>query len=114
MATLLRRSNFAFRLKVGSNSFVKKFASNCDEENVVKSLCKDVEIQQIPLAKFVWENSTKMHGNKIALEDQLTPGAVFFIPLSSRGIFEMLLRLWRNLDSHNTANFRILTEPNEE
>jgi len=26
----------------------------------------------------------------------------------------MLLRLWRNLDHHNSANFRILTEPNEE
>ena len=67
MTTLLRRSKFVFRLQIGSKSFVKKFASNCQEENVVESSCKDVEIQQIPLAKFIWEKSTKLHGSKIAL-----------------------------------------------
>jgi len=34
-----------------------------------------------------------------------------FQPSSSRGTFEILLRLWRNPDTHISANLRILTEP---
>ncbi len=34
-----------------------------------------------------------------------------FQPLSSRRTFETLLSVWRNLDTQNSCNLRILTEP---
>ncbi len=35
-------------------------------------------------------------------------------PFSSRGTLEPLLNFWRNLDTKNSANLRILTEPCKE
>jgi len=37
-----------------------------------------------------------------------------FQPFSSRGTFEMLLSVWRNLDTQNRAKLRILTEPKKD
>jgi len=37
-----------------------------------------------------------------------------FQPFSSRGTFETLLNFWRNLDTKNSANLRILAEPCKE
>jgi len=34
-----------------------------------------------------------------------------FRPFSSRGTFQKLLSVWRNLDTQNSANLRILREP---
>jgi len=34
-----------------------------------------------------------------------------FQPFSSRGTFETLLSVWRNIDTQNSANLRILREP---
>ncbi len=37
-----------------------------------------------------------------------------FQPFSSRGTFQKLLSVWRNLDTQNSANLRILREPSSE
>ncbi len=37
-----------------------------------------------------------------------------FQPFSSRETFQTKMRVWQNLDSQNSANLKIFTEPSEE
>ena len=60
--------NLPFRRLVDKS--VNRFSTSAatfDDANVVSSSCKDVDIPKIQLDKFVLENSSQLHANKLAL-----------------------------------------------
>jgi hypothetical protein len=71
--TSIRLKNW---LKVYSS--VRKYSS---ENNILRSTCQDVEIRKIPLSNMVWDESTKLYPDKIALVKRtiLRTGWIYFL-----------------------------------
>ncbi len=66
-----------------------------------------------PNLKLYWQNTHTTVIYKMS-SDFSSPYISVFQTFLSCGTFKTLLRLWRNLDTHNSANLRIFTKPCEK
>ena len=53
--------------KVENLIVFRTFSTKKSEKNIIRTTCQDVDIRPTTLSKFIWDNSTKLYPDKIAL-----------------------------------------------